>query len=94
MNKQTVDGEVPLEYDDDMKRYINLRFDGYSIDYITGEYNLTYIDARKCDKERDFGRNNETRKFFDNWANGYSLICPDIKDNTTLVMQGLESDPI
>ena len=57
LNKQTVDGEIPLEYDDDMKKYINLRFDGYSINYITGEFNFTYVDARKCDKEKDFGRN-------------------------------------
>ena len=86
LNKQTIDGEEPLYYDDNMKKYINLRFDGYSDNIVTGDYNLTYVDARKCEKEKDFGRNEETRKFFDMWANDYSLICPDIKSNTDFVL--------
>ena len=61
---------------------------------MTGDYSLKYVAARECEKEKDFGRNEETRKFFDAWAHGYSLICPDIKDNDTLVLKGLESDPI
>ena len=33
LNKQTIEGEEALYYDDDMKRYINLRFKGFNSDY-------------------------------------------------------------
>ena len=71
-----------------------MRFDGYDINYAEDTMNYTYVGARKCDREKDFGRNKETRKFFDKWNIGYSLICPDITNNETLVLKGLESDTI
>ena len=48
-----------------MKRYINLRFKGFDSDYTQGITNNTYIEARPCERIRDFGKNDETLKFFD-----------------------------
>ena len=86
--------ELPLYLSREQEKYIEIGYQLIDVDYLKEEYKYEWIKARNCSRELDFGANNATRAYFDNFAAGYSLMCPDVKNDTHLVLKGVHSTPI
>ena len=85
---------LPLYLSRDQEQYIEIGYQIIEADYIKEDFKLEWVKARNCSRDKDFGKNNETRAYFDNWSAGYSLICPNYHNDTHLVLKGIESSPI
>ena len=85
----------PLYLGREQEKYIEIGYQLMDVDYRNESHWFpSWIKARQCEREKDFGKNNVTKKYFDNWDAGYSLICPDYHNDTHLVLKNTEGNPV
>ena len=85
LNKQNKN-EEPLYFNETTKRYIDIKFIQWNNNYTIGESKFEEVKAKKCEpKDFEKFKIHELKTLSD----GYSMICPDVRDNETqLLLKG------
>lgn len=87
-------GMRPLELTNVTERYLKFEFVQVYLNHPENIVQVDYIPVKSCTLE-EFSQSEDMKSKFQLWQEGsYSLLCPDVKDDSELVMSGDSSSAI
>ena len=58
------------------------------------EFEFKWYKARQCEREVDFGADHATLEYYESYSEGYSLLCPPLRNESDISLRGYASSPI